>query len=73
LSNGKRYKRTNLLKLPDGYSQDNNQTPNVIKSASTQSKHAAQYKKESTDVNNIIDKNNIINKRQSKLPSRYLT
>ena len=27
----------------------------------------------STDVNNIIDKNNIINKRQSKLPSRYLT
>ena len=74
LSNGKRYKRTNLLKLPDGYEQDDrNQTPNVIKSASTQSKHAAQYKKESTDVNNIIDKNNIINKRQSKLPSRYLT
>ena len=72
LSNGKRYKRTNLLKLPDGYEQIDN-TPNVIKSASTQSKHAAQYKKESTDVNNIIDKNNIINKRKSKLPSRYLT
>jgi hypothetical protein len=83
LSNGKRYKRTNLLKLPDGYeplryatsktSDQNITTTNVIKSASTQSKQNAQYKKESTDLNNIIDKNNIINKRTSKLPSRYLT
>ena len=72
-----------MLKLPDGYeplryatsktSEQVAQTPNVIKSASTQSKQNAQYKKESTDLNNIIDKNNIINKRTSKLPSRYLT
>jgi hypothetical protein len=62
LTNGKRYKRTNLLKLPDGYEQNNNTGLNVIKKVSIQSKQAAQYKKESTDVNNIIDKNNIINK-----------
>ena len=63
LSNGKRYKRTNLLKLPDGYEQVD-QTRNIIKKASSEFKQEQQNKRNSMDLNNIISDNNIINKRK---------
>ena len=63
LSNGKRYKRTNLLKLPDGYEPED-QTRNIIKKASSQFKQEQQNKRSSMDLNNIISDNNIINKRK---------
>lgn len=66
LSNGKRYKRTNLLKLPDGYKPEDIDRPsrNIIKKATSEFKQAQQNKRDSIDLNNIISDNNIISKRK---------
>lgn len=66
MSNGKRYKRTNLLKLPDGYKPEDIDRPsrNIIKKATSEFKQAQQNKRDSIDLNNIISDNNIISKRK---------
>jgi hypothetical protein len=73
LSNGKQYKRSSLLKINSVEAKDiNQQQVNVIKEATKTHKIKQLHNRISIDQNNIIDKNDIKNKRNVKPPA-YLS
>ena len=67
LSNGKKYKRSSLLKVIKPVTP----ATNIIKEATRKHKNVQLHKRISIDSNNIIDKNDISNKRKIKQPERY--
>ena len=86
LSNGKKYKRSSLLKIVSVKTKDLNQPPtppvvmmqppkpnvNIIKEATKTHKIKQLHNRISIDQNNVIDKNDIKNKRNIKPPA-YLS
>jgi hypothetical protein len=78
LSNGKKYKRSSLLKIVPVKAKDLNQQPtamqpiNIIKEATKTHKIKQLHNRISIDQNNVIDKNDIKNKRNIKPPA-YLS
>ena len=70
LSNGKKYKRSSLLKIVDNTEirPDKN---NIIKEATKENKLNQLHKRISVDKINIIDSNDIKKKRKIIRPSRY--
>ena len=82
LSNGKKYKRSSLLKIVSVKTKDLNQQPiamqlpkpnvNIIKEATKTHKIKQLHNRISIDQNNVIDKNDIKNKRNIKPPA-YLS
>ena len=73
LSNGKKYKRSSLLKIIEPIAQDGTEPQvNIIKEATKAYKTKQLHNRISIYQNNIIDKNDIKNKRNTKRPA-YLS